>query len=169
MSPLEIAQFLGSVGEFLGAIAVVVTLVYLARQVHSSSEATKALVRQGVAEFSMQYVSLRVDSAALVEAYRKVRSGEALSDEETDLLLRHQQFNFAGFEGVYSNYKRGFFDEDEWRVYENRIRGLFRHNPTARRFWEQNGGRGDGANRSWEREFAEKVDAILDEVQASLD
>ena len=38
MDHLTIAQLLGNYGEFVGAIAVVVTLIYLARQVRANSE-----------------------------------------------------------------------------------------------------------------------------------
>lgn len=36
------AQLLGNYGEFVGAIAVVITLIYLAIQVRHSKEATEA-------------------------------------------------------------------------------------------------------------------------------
>jgi hypothetical protein len=42
LNQLELAQLLGSYGEFVGAIAVVVTLAYLAVQVKHSREATAA-------------------------------------------------------------------------------------------------------------------------------
>jgi hypothetical protein len=36
------AQLLGNYGEFVGAIAVVITLAYLARQVHQRARCTRA-------------------------------------------------------------------------------------------------------------------------------
>ena len=46
MSWMEVSQVLGNIGEFAGAIAVVVTLIYLAAQVKLSKEATEANTRQ---------------------------------------------------------------------------------------------------------------------------
>ena len=46
MSLMEISQLLGNFGEFVGAIAVVVTLIYLASQVKLSKEATQANTKQ---------------------------------------------------------------------------------------------------------------------------
>ena len=46
MDLMSTAQLLGNFGEFVGAIAVVVTLVYLAVQVVQSREATEANTRQ---------------------------------------------------------------------------------------------------------------------------
>ena len=45
MSLMEMSQFLGNIGEFVGAIAVVLTLFYLASQVRHSREATEANTR----------------------------------------------------------------------------------------------------------------------------
>ncbi len=42
MSLTELSQILGNFGEFVGAIAVVVTLFYVAFQVRQSKEATDA-------------------------------------------------------------------------------------------------------------------------------
>ena len=46
MSLMETSQLLGNLGEFVGAIAVVVTLVYLAVQVRHSREATETNTSQ---------------------------------------------------------------------------------------------------------------------------
>ncbi|MEE8475850.1 MAG: hypothetical protein V3T01_10890 [Myxococcota bacterium] len=46
MSALEFSQLLGNYGEFVGAIAIVVTLVYLAIQVRQSSRMMRASIRQ---------------------------------------------------------------------------------------------------------------------------
>ena len=45
MSAMETAQFLGNIGELVGAIGVVVTLVYLAIQVRHSKQSTDANTR----------------------------------------------------------------------------------------------------------------------------
>ena len=45
MDIVTTSQILGNVGEFIGAIAVVVTLAYLAVQVRYSKEATEANTR----------------------------------------------------------------------------------------------------------------------------
>ena len=45
MTLMETAQLLGNFGEFVGAIAVVATLVYLAVQVGHSKEALKENTR----------------------------------------------------------------------------------------------------------------------------
>ena len=42
MSTLEISQLLGNYGEFIGAIAVVSTLIYLSIQVRANTRSTRS-------------------------------------------------------------------------------------------------------------------------------
>ena len=48
MSFVEIAQLLGGLGEFIGAIVIVITLIYLALQVRQNTNALHAQSRQTV-------------------------------------------------------------------------------------------------------------------------
>ena len=73
---------MGNFGEFGGAIAVVVTLFYLATQTRHSADATKAMVRQGVGAGIVAYGSLTIDPRTLIEARIKAGSGELLSELE---------------------------------------------------------------------------------------
>ncbi len=41
MSVLELSQLLGNYGELIGAIAVLITLIYLAKQIQHSTEVSK--------------------------------------------------------------------------------------------------------------------------------
>ena len=51
------AQLLGNYGEFVGAIAVVVTLAYLAVQIRQSTKATKSQTAQGTFLLSFEVVN----------------------------------------------------------------------------------------------------------------
>jgi len=163
MGLMDVAQLLGNIGGFIGAIGVVVTLVYLAKQIHSGTEATKALVRQGITDFSLRYISLPLDGTKLSTAYTKWRRGESLTDEEAELLTRYQSVNFAGMEGVHYCYSLGFLDESEWQAYENRIKSLLATNQFARRMWERSGATSVSA-RNWPSGFADRVNAIYQDI-----
>lgn len=83
MSIQETAALLGSFGEFVGAIAVVVTLIYLAAQVKLSKEATEANTRQMEENRKLALVENYMRRSERVEGgYRD----NALSDEMSRLL-----------------------------------------------------------------------------------
>ena len=48
MSLMDIAQLLGNLGEFIGAIVIVATLIYLAMQVRQNTNALHAQSRQSL-------------------------------------------------------------------------------------------------------------------------
>ena len=50
---------LGNIGEFVGALAVLVTLAYLALQIRQSSATTRAQIRQSLADSQIQYLNAR--------------------------------------------------------------------------------------------------------------
>jgi hypothetical protein len=76
------AQLLGNYGEFVGAIAVVVTLFYLAIQVRHSKEATEANTRQMEENRRLSLVENYMRRSERVEAGYK---DAALSNELSEL------------------------------------------------------------------------------------
>ncbi len=88
---METIQMLGSLGEFVGAIAVVATLVYLALQVRHSKEATDANTRS-LDESHRAMIAQTVQA----RAYRRAERFEKFA--ESDYVARIQlQLDEAGF------------------------------------------------------------------------
>lgn len=81
MSQIELSELLGNYGEFVGAIAIVITLVYLAVQLRQNTLMMRASIRQARSDSSVQLYSLGATSA-IAEIRAKERRGEALTDVE---------------------------------------------------------------------------------------
>ena len=95
MTLMEISQVLGNVGEFVGAIAVVATLLYLAVQVRDAGRSSKfAAVQASRATRINQFSSLR-DSPHLPAIQAKLLAGEALETEDELRLLYHHAADWA--------------------------------------------------------------------------
>ena len=72
MTLMETAQLLGNFGEFIGAIAVVLTLIYLAIQVRHSKESIDANTRS----LDVQNRSTRIEALTAVgDGFSRFRSG----------------------------------------------------------------------------------------------
>jgi hypothetical protein len=96
MTLMEISQVLGNVGEFVGAIAVVATLLYLAIQVRDAGRSSKfAAVQASRATRINQFSSLR-DSPHLPAIQAKLLAGEALETEDELRLF----YNYAADWGI---------------------------------------------------------------------
>ena len=89
MDLMEIIQLLGNLGEFLGAFAVLATLLYLAIQVRDASRAAKfAAVQANRAQRIAGFIGLR-DSPYLPPIMVKIQAGEELNAEEKLRLVSH--------------------------------------------------------------------------------
>ncbi len=82
MSTLELSQILGNYGEFVGAIAVVLTLIYLTIQIRQNTKTTMATVRQGRAAHASNLAELFSNSPYLPEINEKLVQGQDVDDVE---------------------------------------------------------------------------------------
>lgn len=85
---------LGALGEFVGAIAVVVTLVYLVIQVRLSSRATASNAIAQAASDHMANMRSLAENPLLAAAFEKTQRGEGLeSPESTQIVWWLVSFN----------------------------------------------------------------------------
>ena len=90
---METIQMLGSLGEFVGAIAVVATLVYLAIQVRHSKEAMEANTRSVDESRNLALAQTYQARAALAE-----QSIQLLADSTFDSTQSRKSFSYVALE-----------------------------------------------------------------------
>jgi hypothetical protein len=111
----------GAVGEVVGAIAVLITLIYLAKQIKHSSEVAKiASYHQGIGQIVQS--AMAPDFSVLAA---KIEEGESLSPEEQ---MRSDTLSSAfiyGHEILLHLYRRGQVDEVLWEnIFSNNLHYL---------------------------------------------
>ncbi len=97
MTPMEISQVLGNVGEFVGSIAVVATLLYLAIQVREAGRSSKFAAVQANRAMRIAWFSSLRDSSHLPAILTKVLAGEALETEDEIRLNYHYAADWGIF------------------------------------------------------------------------
>jgi hypothetical protein len=135
MTLMETAQLLGNVGEFVGSIAVVATLAYLAIQVRNAGRAaTLAAVGSNRAERREWFISMR-DSQYMPDIFKKLDAGGTLEPDEAIRLAFH---NGAEWGLLYSEWVQSelglmgeFTTSDEMS-----LRALL-GSPSAMEFWNR--------------------------------
>jgi hypothetical protein len=95
MTLMEISQVLGNVGEFVGAIAVVAALLYLAVQVRDAGRASQFAAVQANREMRIAWFSSLRDSSHIPAIHVKILAGEALETEDELRLLYHYSGDWA--------------------------------------------------------------------------
>jgi hypothetical protein len=114
MDHQEFAQLLGNYGEFVGAVAVVVTLGYLARQLRESNRATRSAAYQAYLERRSNWQSIVADPTV----NEQFLSGalDPLNATEKDLQGMHQvmHISMTYFQGVHRLWLEKLLSDAEW-------------------------------------------------------
>jgi len=152
------AQLLGSYGEFVGSIAILVTLIYLAIQTRQAGRSTIFAAVQANRAERMAWFQSNRDSPYMPKIFMKLEIGEQLDAEETYRLRSH---NSALWGSIYS----------QWLQLELGLAGRFTTKdvgminlalttPGAIEWWE---GAGDAV---YPDAFCEYVNKRLAEIEA---
>lgn len=152
MTTLSIQDF-GAIGEIVGAIAVVVTLIYLATQIRQNNELLRSGSRQSLIANDVTSLIANLQNA---EVLAKYVSGQSMSPEEQLRLSFMFSLDIRNREFEYFQYKNGLLDEETWLSYRQVI--LINHSTGAgRRWWDYIG------RTLVDPKFAASVDELLEE------
>ena len=116
-------QDLGAIGDLIGGIAVVVTLVYLAVQIKQNTKVHASLIRQNFYDAQQQQMLHAVESSdfnALIT--RSWSSDESLSPAEQTQVWRHMQGVLMGYQGAFEQYKSGALPKADWDLVKLMLR-----------------------------------------------
>lgn len=127
-------QDLGGIGEFIGGIGVIVSLLYLARQIRDSSRLERLNARYAVGQSLMSAFNRLDDDPELHRIWIEARDrGEELNDEDMERLGRFLYRYFAQLNLAY-----GFSEIDpEIRVRYEPLLVRFLQVPAVQGWWSR--------------------------------
>lgn len=105
---------LGAVGEFIGAIAVVVTLIYLAIQVRQNTNALKLSTTQSVTEELQDMYALLASSQELTEVLVKASRESELHGTERGRYSAFTSNLIRVYENAFLQKRAGVIDQAHW-------------------------------------------------------
>ena len=147
---------LGALGEFVGSIAVVATLIYLAMQLRQNNAGMRANAYQ-------TWVSLNHHlNSAYAQLGRPWRLGIADAtqlDEDTEIAfggLNHSIFQM--FQSIDYLYRMGALEESLWKAEISRAAGHLHLNPGVRQWWDA------GGRTQLTPEFVELLESMKTEI-----
>ena len=131
-------QELGSVGEFISSIAVLITLIYLAVQVRQARNATIASTMQ-TNRVQFQSIMLANRDSVIAPVIIKADKGEPLSDEEEYRLANHINLQWNLLFSEFVQLQIGYTAEWAPRDHLALQRIFSRYGGRAASWWETNG------------------------------
>jgi len=152
-------QDLGNLGEFVGAIGVIVTLAYLAVQIRQSSLSTRANIRQAIAGQQIAYINGRGTDPALRTGFRKMANGEELTPDEQQACTFHSIAGIRLFESYHAQHAAGIFGEKDWAAMRQVMKNAFAL-PMYRELFL-------GSGPIWNADFSKVIGGILAEIGES--
>jgi hypothetical protein len=110
-------QDLGAIGEFIGGVAVVITLIYLAVQIRQNTNVHASLIRQNFYDATQQMMLHGVESSEFMELWtRAISTDDSLTPTEKTQIWRHMQAMFMGYQGFFEQYKSGSLPDKDWAL-----------------------------------------------------
>ena len=126
---------LGNIGEFIAAIGVIVSLVYLATQIRQNTRVVRSSASNAVTEARVDFLKSVSDNP---DVARILLSG--LADREALELVERFRFDFilnrfiATMENYHYQNRRGAMDPDQWIRMLSVLR-LFADTPGGQAWW----------------------------------
>ncbi|MBW2243041.1 MAG: hypothetical protein JRH01_13740 [Deltaproteobacteria bacterium] len=145
---------LGNIGEFVGAIGVVVTLIYLALQIRENTNSILGSVEREDARGSSDFLQSLAENPQLARVWRLGLSEPAkLTQDEGTQFVMLMGTAFYRLEGPFKQYKRGLLSEEAWEPW-GRLIARYMRSPAVLTWWS----RGDVP---FSRSFVEYVNAMV--------
>ena len=130
-----VAQLLGNYGEFVGAIAVVATLGYLAFQIRQNTESLRMSAELAVSQQTSDFAARVRAQPDMVKLWDSAASDPAsLSPEDKSQFRWIIAELLLTYEGQYQLLKRGHISEEAWKSKADMMIGLLA-NPVVWEWW----------------------------------
>ena len=149
-------EIVASTGEWAGAIAVVASLIYLARQIQLSNQQTRAAARYSFLDAYGRANAALSETLQSASVYRRgLDDSDLTHDESMQFLLQLGQF-LNTWSVMYDLFQEDELPDNQWHLVKSDIVSAF-STPGGRRFWDEVGRINGHAT------FAEFVDKLLAE------
>ena len=138
---------IGAVSEVVAAVAVVVSLVYLATQIRQANKTARATTRNAIAESAQALSQDVINNADKLDAVEMLRmQGRCYRD------MRH-------WENIYYQVREGLLTAEEWSGFRKNLAALFEIE-AYRDYW-------DSEADLYSAAFREQIDVIFQETSAT--
>jgi hypothetical protein len=152
---------LAAYGEFLGGIAVVVSLVYLASQIRQNSKLLRSSTATVSGDTSSHMNSLIVQDPEVARIFWEgIADRDSLSEADRRRFDPMIQLQLSGMHQEYHFSQDGIIDPSIWEVRSNGMRFLFQQ-PGMKQWWSEWGG------DNYDTRFRVFVDGLIREGEAA--
>ena len=110
-------EALGSLGEFSAAVATILTLIYLARQLQSNTRATQGTNRREIARDYIRFGEIQLDPEIARCWHQGLQKYPHMSHEANNSFAVQMTNQALMFQSVFAQYENGQLEEDTYVPY----------------------------------------------------
>ena len=135
MAELDL-QDLGNLGEFLGALGVIVSLIYLALQIRQNTRAVNASSNHAIDQSFGRFLTLLIENERAADVFsRGVGAIDALRPEERNTFYSMLSMIFKDFENAFFHYRQGLISDSQFSAWGIAI-GWYVGFPGVHTWWQ---------------------------------
>ena len=154
---------IGNFAEVVGAIAVVVSLVYLAVQTRDNTRVMRSRATWDAQQSFVEVNETLGDGGFVSDLlYKTLIKPDQLSDKEKYLVQRFYRSWFQRMEAQFALYQSGILDEEVWNLRRGYAKAIF-NNPIAKECWEA-----EKTNSMFTQGFISSIDSAVDQDKPSF-
>ena len=127
---------IGAISDSVGAVGVIVTLIYLALQIRSNTKATRQQSYNDLVGRRSAWMSEVADSKEMTVIFYAGAQGELTSGLDSQRFLMVMLNFMSHFQDVYLQYRAGIVEVDVWQA-ERKILAAVVHTPGVEDWWQQ--------------------------------
>jgi hypothetical protein len=151
-------QDLGSLGEFVGAIGVVVSLIYLAQQMRQNTTSVRAASFNSMTENSIRILEHSFRDADFADFLDRAEQDPAsLSSAELVRWNAYMTAVYRHFGNLVYQYRVGALDRQMWRSYRDTLKKHLR-TPSWRSWFADN-------RQNFSRSLVDLVEQVVGELE----
>jgi hypothetical protein len=128
---------LGNIGEFVAAVAVIVSLIYLALQIRQNTRSVRSATHHSAARAATETQNIYAQSGEVSRIFRiGAHAPEDLTEDERVQFDSMMRSIFMWYEDAFFQYRGSMLDDEVW---EGRQRALLDHlkRPGVAWWWER--------------------------------
>ncbi len=117
---------IGAIGELVGGIAVIGTLIYLATQIRQNTRINASAIRQSFYDYTTRQMLHGTDSTEYnVVLAKAATTDDELTPGERIQILRLFQAVFVGYQGAYFQHRNKALSDDDWKMCRALLRSFW--------------------------------------------
>ncbi len=129
-------EALGSVGEIVGAIGVIASLIYLAAQIRQNTRSLRAGTYESLSQATASSNTLLISDPEFARIVEIGLGNERLPPEDLARFTAYLRMSFRRYDSIFLHYRQGTLPTDAWRAYWNSFRRILQ-STNVQRYWER--------------------------------